>query len=358
MPVHFFNRIIYSAANEDSTSERKALELHNNDVVLCITGSGARPLDLLVDQPQKIVSVDFNAHQNHLLQLKIAGYKALDYSEFIQFIGLVACSDRHYFYKKLNPFLPLDSRQYWDAKTPLIQKGVLYCGQWEKWLKRLAWVARLRGSKLHQLLACNTIGKQKEYWQQHWSDTTWRRMVQIVSNRFAWKYLLREPGAFLIHGEFSIWQYLYQRLEHLGTHFLISKNAFAQLLFCGRYLAGAELPVHLRKEYFDTIKARVTTIEIVHQPLCDYLETTSEKISAFSLSDFSSYAPDDDYLRTWSAVIKAAAPGARFCERQFLVIQHPENHFPQIQRNTELEQLLEQTDETFVYTFCAGKLSQ
>lgn len=358
MPVHFFNKIIYSAANEDSNSERKALGLHDKDVVLCITGSGARPLDLLADQPQKIVSVDFNAHQNHLLQLKIAGYKTLDYSQFIQFVGLVGCSDRLYYYKKINALLPTDSRQYWDAKTALIQRGILYCGQWEKWLKLLAWVAHLRGSKLDQLLAFSAIDEQKEYWQQHWSDATWKWMLQIVSNRFAWKYLLREPGALLIPREFSIWQYLYQRLEHLGAHFLISKNAFAQLLFCGRYLPGAELPVHLRAEYFDIIKAQVDTIEIVHQPLCDFLESTREKISAFSLSDFSSYADAGEYLRTWSAVIKAAAPGARFCERQFLVTRQPENNFPQIHRNTELEQLLEQTDETFVYSFCAGKLRQ
>ena len=59
MKEDFFNKINYSASNEDSESERIALSLTSEDTVLCITGSGARSLDLLVDSPKEIVSIDF-----------------------------------------------------------------------------------------------------------------------------------------------------------------------------------------------------------------------------------------------------------------------------------------------------------
>lgn len=82
----FFEKINYSACNEDSRSEIEALNINENDVILCITASGARSLDLLVKNPKKIVSIDFNKTQNFLLSLKIAAYQGLNYDEFLSFL--------------------------------------------------------------------------------------------------------------------------------------------------------------------------------------------------------------------------------------------------------------------------------
>jgi S-adenosylmethionine-diacylglycerol 3-amino-3-carboxypropyl transferase len=127
----FFNEIIYSSSNEDSESEKKALCLTDNDVLLCITGSGARPLDLLIENPEKIVSVDFNETQNHLLELKMAAYKVFTYSEFCHFIGLKDSSNRVLDYKILSGFLSSKAKTYWDDNLDLIEKGILYIGKWE-----------------------------------------------------------------------------------------------------------------------------------------------------------------------------------------------------------------------------------
>jgi S-adenosylmethionine:diacylglycerol 3-amino-3-carboxypropyl transferase len=35
----FFEKINYSACNEDSYSEIEALNINNNDIILCLTGS-------------------------------------------------------------------------------------------------------------------------------------------------------------------------------------------------------------------------------------------------------------------------------------------------------------------------------
>ncbi|MFM2382775.1 MAG: hypothetical protein RL515_762, partial [Verrucomicrobiota bacterium] len=84
----FFSDINYSAANEDGASELAALRLDARSRVLCITASGARPLELLLGDPQSVVAVDFNATQNHLLELKMAAYRELEYDEFAAFIRL------------------------------------------------------------------------------------------------------------------------------------------------------------------------------------------------------------------------------------------------------------------------------
>jgi len=54
MPRHFLERINYSASNEDSEAEIKRLLINNQDTVVYFTGSGLRPLDLLVDEPKKL----------------------------------------------------------------------------------------------------------------------------------------------------------------------------------------------------------------------------------------------------------------------------------------------------------------
>ena len=131
MKKYFFNTINYSACNEDSESERRALQLIANDVVLCITGSGARPLDLLVDSPKKIISIDFNLNQNYLLALKIAAYKTLTYSEFITFIGINSFTNKSNLYAKVSTQLSRETKLYWDAQYKKIEKGILYCGTWE-----------------------------------------------------------------------------------------------------------------------------------------------------------------------------------------------------------------------------------
>ena len=163
MKASFFEKINYSACNEDSESERKALCLTTEDTVLCITGSGSRALDLLIDSPKKIFSIDFNATQNYLLELKIAAYKSLNYSEFRVFIGLDPSLDRLIFYNKLSLHLTPGAKKYWDEHSTLIQDGVLYCGTWESLLRKILKGAFLRRKKIKTLMESETIEIQKKY---------------------------------------------------------------------------------------------------------------------------------------------------------------------------------------------------
>ena len=67
----FFKRLSYSIGNEDWETEREALSIQADDKVLCITASGDRPLNLLMNECREIVSIDANPVQNYLLELKI-----------------------------------------------------------------------------------------------------------------------------------------------------------------------------------------------------------------------------------------------------------------------------------------------
>jgi len=356
MSTTFFNDIVYSSSNEDSESERKALRLTSDDVVLCITGSGARPLDLLVDSPRKIISIDFNATQNHLLELKIGAYKAFDYREFLEFLGVRHSTRRRQMFERLLPHLSEGAQAYWSDHMHHIEGGVLYCGTWERILAGLLRLSSFRKGTIRRLLRSTTIEEQRHLWTTQWNTFTWTLFLRLICNRPLWVHIVREPGARLIPKTFDVAGYMGSRLNHLAHNFLLKQNHYANLLFNGRYLDTCVLPHHLREEHFETVKRQVDKIDIVTGDLTEYLSTKNNEISAFSLSDFSSYAPPDVYDETWRRVIGSAADGATFCERYFLVKKNPDRLFPQIHRDQALEDRLYNEDETAIYSFAAGSI--
>src|SRR5262245_40473083 len=100
---NFFKRLSYSFGNEDWITEKEALKIQPQNRVLCITASGDRPLHLLLNECQEIVSLDANSTQNYLLDLKMQAIQHLDFEEYLAFLGVTPCSSRKETYKKLAP---------------------------------------------------------------------------------------------------------------------------------------------------------------------------------------------------------------------------------------------------------------
>ena len=90
--------------------------------------------------------------------------------------------------------------------------------------------------------------------------------------------------------------------------------------------------------------------------LLELLETSPPgSFTRFSFSDVPSYLKQPDFERLLRAMIHAAAPGARFCIRQFLSDHAiPTDLLSSVQREPELERKLENEDRTFVYRFIVG----
>ncbi|QEG22952.1 DUF3419 family protein [Mariniblastus fucicola] len=362
MTRQFFNQINYSSSNEDSEAELRVLSLSSADRVVCITGSGARTLDLLTAAPKKIVSVDFNPTQNHLLALKLAAYKTLDYADFLGFLGVRKSNQRLGLLPELLPLLPNDSEIWWRKHVKTIERGVLYCGTWEKLLRYMSKTTFLRQRKIDGLWNAKDLESQKEFWLQHWSGPFLKRFLRLLSNRFLWTRVIREPGAKLIPKDFDVGGYLSSCIEKMAFHSLIRENPYANLLFRGRYTGQCVLPLHLREENFEQLKRFADRVEIVSMPIDEFLNRSLEKFDAFSLSDFSSYAPPETYARIWESVLRSAAPKARFCERFFLVKLDQQESFGafhrRIRSNKRLEEELAEIDHTCLYSFRAGFISE
>ncbi|WP_131783717.1 DUF3419 family protein [Legionella gresilensis] len=351
------NKLGYSSCNEDANSEIVTLNIQATDTVLCITGSGARVLDLLTQSPSKIIAIDNNKAQQYLLKLKVAAITGLSYSEFAHFLGLLPCRNRLKTYYQIRCLLTKDSQIFWDKHKQKIKRGILYQGNWEQHFKRNAQLSGLvRRKKHNKLLTFNELTAQVQFWQQKWDSVFWRLLLKLSANRFVWRFILRDPGFYAhVPSDFNIYRYIKSCLDKASTLFLFNQSHFAQLLFKGTW-DNLYLPLHLQQQYYETLKSKIDSIEYIDQDLLDALASLpTHSVDKFSLSDFGSYTSEDKYYQTWHALTRVAKPNAIVCERQFLVKRNI-LETPYLKRNRQLELQLQETDQSIFYSFIIANL--
>ena len=111
--------------------ELTALEPSVRGVVLCITGSGSRVLNLLAVNPLRISCIDINPAQTNLAELTFLAFKHLDsYEELLRFIGVEACKGRWRTYYALRPHLSPPARQFWDRRRNELSAGSFIPANW------------------------------------------------------------------------------------------------------------------------------------------------------------------------------------------------------------------------------------
>ena len=113
--LSFKDEYIYAFAWEDPRVDDRLLKIGSDDVVLCITSGGDNVLDYLVRaSPKRNHAVDLNPNQNHLLELKVAAYRALSYSQFWKMFGEGRIDDfRSILVHTLSPHMSSQACQYW-----------------------------------------------------------------------------------------------------------------------------------------------------------------------------------------------------------------------------------------------------
>ncbi|MBA2728988.1 MAG: DUF3419 family protein, partial [Parachlamydiaceae bacterium] len=177
----FFSRLSYSFGNEDWRVERKALNIRPTDRVICVTASGDRPLNLLMDPCAELISIDLNETQNFLLSLKVHAMKNLGFKEYLAFLGASNCDRRLENLAHLTPKLEKRSAQFWNQHKLLIQNGVLFQGAIEKWCKRFAGLMNfLRGKKINRLFEFDNLSEQQKFLKEEWNTYLWQKSCQII----------------------------------------------------------------------------------------------------------------------------------------------------------------------------------
>ena len=261
LPKHtqFGKEFIYAFTWEDSECDRQLLSISPEDVILCLTSAGDNLLDYIqACKPRHVYAVDLNPNQTHLLELKVASYQALTYSEFWAMFGEGQYSGfREALLEKLSPYLSSHALQYWlEYSTIFTSRSGLYShggsGIAIKLVNTLLYVSGLRDAA-KRMCRANSLPEQWQQWLRlrrvllsptlHWlfvhSEFLWKAagvpaaQAKLIIDEYQ---LQQEPGKPLSQANEGMWQYISDTFDPIARDTLLSRNNFYYLLVLnGKY---------------------------------------------------------------------------------------------------------------------------
>lgn len=260
--TQFNDEYIYAFTWEDTRVDARLLKLTADDVVLAITSAGDNILSYVTQAPARVHAVDLNPSQNHLLELKLASYSALDYVDFWKIFG----EGRHENFRallinKLSPHLSSRAFQYWLANAHVFTSkyGLYDTGGSKHAIRAFRWISYAFGirSAVRDMLVAKTLNEQREIWQTRIRPALLSRMVSnfvVSQEQFLWSALgvpkhqlaiLEEDhatSAVVANGEAknsrtsAVWQFMSDTLDPVAddTH-IAEDNPYYYVTMAGKF---------------------------------------------------------------------------------------------------------------------------
>ena len=318
-PTATVGKLSYAQVREDPRLEIEALGGTEGTTVVVGSG-GCTALSLLGATRGPVVAIDVNPVQNHLLELKSAAVRVLGAERATGFLGGWPDEGRAEAYEALRGSLTAGACAHWDAARDQVAAGVLGVGVTERFVALLARVVRLavhRPATIDGLLACPDLPAQRAYFQQTWDTWRWRALFALLLNRAVFRNV--DPMFFQHVQSDSFSRYFRDKLAHTITELPVADNYFLHFMLTGRYPRTA-LPPYLSA---DAEPEHAERLRVVDADLVDWLGTLPEgSVDRFALSNVAEWMPPERVDTLFGEVVRAAAPGARVCFRNFMGWTH------------------------------------
>jgi len=325
--VHLRN-LVYNTCWEDPRLDREALQLQPHDEVVMITSAGCNALDYALDGPAHVYAIDMNPAQNALLELKQAGIRQLDYTEFFQVFGRGhhPCFPELY-QQLLRPNLSPTAQAYWDRhhgffsnKRSFYFRGTsgFFAKMINLYIDRLV---HLR-SDLMQLLNASSVEEQAAIYFGGLRDAFWSKPVRWAVGRDTTLSLVGVPRAqreqveAFHHG--GIAQFIEDAVEAVFTQLPLRDNYFWRVYLTGEYSIDC-CPEYLKLDNFLRLKAGlVDRISSHTMTVTQFLLQHDRPVSKFVLLDHMDWLSSHriDWLQDeWQVIVDRATSDAQFLWR-------------------------------------------
>jgi S-adenosylmethionine-diacylglycerol 3-amino-3-carboxypropyl transferase len=344
--------INYSQCWEDPAILDEALETHSEDAMLSVTSGGDNTLALLLKKPQQIISIDSNAAQTYLLQLKIAAIQSLHHDELLEFLGVRKSSQRVTLFEKVEKYLPVEATSWWANHQSFIQQGVIHVGRFERFLNSFSrYVLPLIHSKktTESFLHTSSLQSQRDFYKNVWNSKRWRLFFRVITSRFVLKSFARQRGMFTHTESGTIAKEYLKRLDQNFNMVPIKDNYFMHFCLTDNY--GQSMPPYLEAEELMSLKENLPRLSIVTNDLTRYLQSMpDDSFSKFNLSDVFEPLSLEENDTLWQEIIRTAKNGARVVYWNNLVPRSfPQRFSANIRDDAQLASRLHSTDRVFFY---------
>nr|WP_299172401.1 DUF3419 family protein [uncultured Allomuricauda sp.] len=347
-------KLVFSQNWEDPICDHKALSIQPGDVVMAITSGGCNAIGFLQFDPERVHSIDINAAQSYLLELKIAAMKHLNFEDFVAFSGLTSCNGRLDLFGGIVPHLSIDAQKFWQANTNILEKGYLMNGRYDRFVKMAGRVLKLLQGKrrIDGLFESKPFEAQKKYYDEVWNTWQYRLIYKLLFN----KHVLARKGLsadyfYFDDGSASFAENFYNRAKNAFRDLPISDNYFLSLYCRGKYANVKEVPEYLTESIVDLVKPRLDRIRIHTQEAQGWIDSMGDNcIDCFALSNICELMSESETERLFQSVFRTARPNARLIFRNLMVPREvPDSLSQKIVKNQKLTEHLQSTDRSFVY---------
>jgi S-adenosylmethionine-diacylglycerol 3-amino-3-carboxypropyl transferase len=315
--------LIYNQCWEDPAVDRLALDLRPGDRVLVITSAGCNALDYALTGAE-VVAVDANPRQNHLLELKRAGIKALGFQDFFTLFGEGGSPDGLDIYRALRPELPDPARDFWDREIrlflPSAALGRSFYFRGTAGLVALAmklWIdhgARVRRA-VDRILDADGLEQQlRLYYSELRGPLLGDRLLGLVGSPGVMSLLgVPDPQRRMVHDHPEGFAgFLRSCLDRVMALCPLRDNYFWRVYLTGRYSHEA-CPEYLKPHNFLRLKAGlVDRVRSFDGTVTECLAAAPSPFTAFVLLDHMDWlARHPAALHAeWDRIFAAAGPGA------------------------------------------------
>lgn len=325
---HFIhsNNLVYNTCWEDPALDRIALEINPRDNLMVITSAGCNVLDYALLGPNHIAAVDVNPRQNALLELKIAGIRALDFEDFFAVFGRGRHPEFERVYTaQMRPYLSDFAKKHWDknlsyflakkASRSFYFRGT--SGTVARWINYYIDALSIR-SAFEAIMNANTLEEQKAIYDERVRGPLWNRIIRWVISTDASLSMVGvpRPQRHQVENGYNggMAKFIEDCIEAVFTKIPFRNNYFWSLYLEGEY-SKERCPEYLKQHNFMALKnGLVDSITIHTETIANFLNSSSEKFSKFVLLDHM------DWLSTyqlpalreeWQAIYESACDNAR-----------------------------------------------
>jgi S-adenosylmethionine-diacylglycerol 3-amino-3-carboxypropyl transferase len=304
--------IRYSQCWEDAELMISALDIKSDDTVFSICSGGCNTLALQTKLPNKIISIDVNPAQIHLLELKKVAIARLDYNELFSFLGLKRGENRKEIYKILSPILSKTCKDFWDKNLNIIDKGIIHAGKFENYLNLFNhYVLKLIHSKksIDKLLSINDKVYQVNYYNKVWNNYRWKMIFKIFFSKLIMRNRGRSKEMFQYNTAKSVGTIYYKRCEKAFSEGIVNNNPYLDYILKGNYYK--KLPYYLEKENIDIISTQNNITPVISDILSFLKSQEDNSISKFNLSDVFEPMNQEKVVEIFNEIARVATNNAR-----------------------------------------------
>ena len=345
----------YSQVWEDHQVLCEGLAIGPGDDVLSIASSGCNVLALILAGAKSVTAIDMSPSQIALVELKIAGIRLLSHEVFAGFMGVTRpAAARLDTYQQLRPLLTSMAKEFWDTHTDDIEKGVIHCGRFDKYLRLFledylpdAWA---QGAQ-QRLLDAGSLQQQRRVYESECDTEEFRELFCWFAGREMIASAGRDPAQLKYVGLGDLGEHFLARFRHSLNNIETAGNYYMEYNLLGKYRDVECGPFYMRADNFERIKGLVDNIHLVTDELEHFV--ASRPVGSFNkanLSDVFEYMSDEASQRMFGVLAENLRDGGRLAYWNLLVPRAPrESMLHRLKPLTEISERLHAVDRTWFY---------